>query len=301
MPLNLEAQNTHILFDRKGYPVVKDDAESINDTCGRLVLMGMCYGFIPHIVEKLEALLIKQNSKERIIRHPDNPVTSSRDHHSYFYIYRKYTGQELPDFPRMRGMNEWMGALQGLTDSEWWYYFWNIPGAYIGNWWLRTLRKIGNICPIEMDNDWWIGSQIVNGHYLQTHRTPWQKLWGKIIHITIPAYSLHIKAWQIYVMPESKRKANIKRILLKRCGKSNIMLRLLLGDTTVSEIEVSEYPHMTGYRPGAYLNTTNRDIRGMTPQESEFNSYEYDLIQWLWKQWRLKHHKNYNTKVGLFF
>ena len=285
--INLKNKNTHILFDTKGYPVVKGDPESINDTCGRLVLMGICYDFTPYIVEKLEALLIKQDGKEQIIRHPDNPVISSRDHHAYFLIYRKYTGQPLPDFPRMRGMNEWMGALQGLKDSEFWYYFWAIPGAYIGNGFLRFCRWAGDISK-EYENNYWIDDSW--GFYDQTHgvlfqrtRTARQKLWAWIIFQVMPAYPLHIKAWQIYVLPPSRQKDKLKSILVKRVGLSNILVRLLLGGE-VTQQEITDYPHMTGYRPGVYLDETcRRDIREMDAVESEFNTYEKDLIQWLYE------------------
>ena len=84
-------------------------------------------------------------------------------------------------------------------------------------------------------------------------------------------------------MPESQRKAKLKRILLQRVGKSNPMLRLLFGDTTVTQQEINNYPHMTGYRPGVYLDETcRRTIRELTAQEAEFNTYEKNLIIWLW-------------------
>jgi len=300
--LNLEAKNTHYVFDAKGYPVVKGDLKSINDCCGRLVLMGICYGFTPEIIEKLEALLIKHKGRERIIRHPDNPVISSRDHHSYFCIYRVFTGQPVPDFPKMRGMNQWMRILRGKKNS---YYFWQIPGAYLSNWWLRSCRQAGRIRS-ERDNNEWItevDTNIINdfsrytgtiGGWILKCRTPWQKFWANVIFITIPAYPLHNKGWQLYVMPESKKKEKLKRILLKRIntgcpcqsyGNSNIMLRLLFGDTTVTQVEINNYPHMTGYRPGVYLDETcRRTIRELTEVEAEFNAYEKQLIIWLFNK-----------------
>ena len=182
----------------------------------------------------------------------------------------------------MRGMNLWMHSLTGNRLAEFLYYLIYIPGAYLGNWWLKFCRLIGNIRP-ELPNDIWIlpcGDSNTGTQYLH-HRPLWQKLWGRIIGITIPAYALHNKAWQIYVMPDSKRKEKLKRILLKRVGKSNIMLRLLFGDTVTQE-EIDNYPHMTGYRPGAYLNTTRRTIRELKEQEAEFNTYEKDLIKKLY-------------------
>ena len=99
-----------------------------------------------------------------------------------------------------------------------------------------------------------------------------------------------MKAWQIYIFPESSKKDALKKILLKRVGKSNIMLRLLFGANktpnsgdNVTQEEIDNYPHMTGYRPGVYLDETcRRDIREMTPEEAEFNSYEVELIKKLY-------------------
>ena len=63
------------------------------------------------------------------------------------------------------------------------------------------------------------------------------------------------------------------------------MLRLLFGDEQVIYSDVRAYPHMTGYRPGVYLDETcRRTIREFTTQEAEFNTYEKQLILWLWKQ-----------------
>jgi hypothetical protein len=174
-------------------------------------------------------------------------------------------------------MNNWVKSLAGDKYSEWWYYLWAIPGARIGNGFLRFFRWAGGIGP-EKTNEWWIKG----GTQSQKDRTPWRRVWCKIINVVLPAYSLHVKSWQLFVMPESQSKAKLKRILLQRVGKSNILLRLLLGDLEITDCDVKEYPHMTGYRPGAYLNTTTRYIREMTQEESEANAYEVELIKYLW-------------------
>ena len=159
----------------------------------------------------------------------------------------------------------------------------------MGNFWLKFVRNIGDISNEFYNEDWcFIETDTENefkttGYRIQRNRTPWQNIWGKIILWTIPAYSLHIKTWQIYIMPASRKKEKLKRILLSRIGISNILMRLLLGDTTVSEKEVSQYPDMTGYRPGVYLDEScRRDIREMTEEESEANAYEKDLIKKLY-------------------
>jgi len=291
--LNYEATETQIQFDEYDLPVEKDDADSIDNCVGTLVCIGLANGFSIRIVKALEQCFVDG----RVIRHPTKPVTSSRDHHSYFCIYRKFTGQEVPIFRRLRGMNLWMRSITGNKLSEWMYYTIYIPGARLGNAWNRLIMRIGKAGP-ERTNEWWItrpGGGATNGELLQRSLTRWQKFWlygprfklfGKECHIEIlvPAYPLHNKGWQLYVMPESKRKDKVKYILLKRVGLSNLLLRLLYGDSITQE-EVDNYPHMTGFRPGVYLDEScRRHIRELTPREAEFNTYEKDLIIWLWKQ-----------------
>jgi len=313
MPLNLQSKTSYHQFDSAGMLIIPSDQswekrswwkklwdwilkrdwqptwsdKSWMDSLGRLILAGFAYGFIPEIINAIESCY--HNGK--LYRHPDHNDLASRDHHSYFYIYRKYTGQPLPDFPRMRGMDLWMKSLAGNKNAIARYYFWNIPGARMGNFWLKTLRWIGNI-RTELDNKEWCfvetdanDKYMTTGKRIQQNRTQWQKLWSWIIFQTIPAYPLHNKGWQLYVMPESAKKSKLKRILLKRVGKSNCLLRLLLGDETVTQEEIDNYPAMTGFRPGVYLDETcRRDIREMTPEESEFNQYEVDLVHWLWNK-----------------
>ena len=289
--LNLEVKTAYHYFDDFGMLVVKGDERSWRDSLGRLILTGLAYGFTKEITTAIESCY-----RDSILyRHPAHDEVASRDHHSYFCIYRSYTYRAIPDFPRMRGMNQWMKDLKG--GSDFWYYFWAIPGAYIGNGFLRFCRWAGRIRP-ERHNEWWIKF----GHLNIENRTPWQKLWAWIIFTSMPAYALHNKAWQIYVMRKTPKRDTLRKILLKRVGKSNIMLRLLLEPEViynsdylkssyklVTQEEVDNYPHMTGYRPGVYLDETcRRDIRELTDKEAEFNCYEKDLIIWLYNIGRNK-------------
>jgi len=222
---------------------------------------------------------------------------ASRDHWSYFIIQSFlidpcWINKEVKHWTGMRGMNAWMKALTGNKRAEFFYYFWVIPSARIGNGFLRFCRWVGRITP-EQDNDVWIteGSAFEDevwmtlGYYLLWSRTRWQKLWAWIIFQTMPAYALHNKAWQIYIMPESRRKEKLKRILLKRIAPRNLLLRLLLGDDTVTQEEIDAYPDMTGFPPGEYTDETcRRDIRELTDKEAEFNTYEVELIKWLFNK-----------------
>ena len=151
----------------------------------------------------------------------------------------------------MRGLNSWMKALTGNKRAEWWYYTLAIPSERIRNGFLRFLRWAGKIKPEWHNVEWTIW-----GNEMLRHRTPWQKLWAWIIFTSMPAYALHNKAWQIYVMRKSPKRDTLRKILLKRVGKRNILVRLVLGDDTVTQEEVDNFPHMTGFPSGVYLDET---------------------------------------------
>jgi hypothetical protein len=288
MPLNIESKTSYYQFDSAGMLIVPGDERSWRDSIGRTVLAWIAYVKPEELSESLEQCLslwkyTEKTYRYKLIRHIRHyREKSSRDHWSYFIIYRVLSdGITFKWIPKMRGMNNWMKSLTGDKRAERRYYRWAIPGAKLGNWWLKRCRKIGNLKQ-EWTNQAWImirDKPQTFGQWTQKNRTFWQKLWCKIILNTIPAFSLHIKGWQLYVMPESEKKEKLKRILLKRVEKSNILLRLLLGDKTVTHQEVDDFPHMTGFRSGVYLYMTLRDIREMDAVESEFNTYERDLIK----------------------
>ena len=254
MTLNLEAKNTHVIFDDYGMMVVKGDERSWRDSIGRTVLAWIAYGMPKELGDAIDSCLsFNQWKKEWILyRHPDETENSSRDHWSYLIMFLKLSEDIheswfkisfIPQVPRMRGMNLWMKSLTGNKRAEFFYYFWAITGAYIGNWFLWVCRWAGRMSP-EFTNRGWL---LIGATYLH-NRTSWQKLWAWIIFQSIPAYALHNKAWQIFVMRESQSKAKLKRILLKRVGKSNLMLRLLLMSTNnpnsgdnVTQEEIDNY------------------------------------------------------------
>ena len=281
--LNLQAKDTFFVFDEYGMLTVKSDALSWRDSIGMTVCAWIAYGML--LAGKTISSLLYCYSHN--CRHPQYPESElSRDHLSYLLIFRRLFFGGYSNLPvYRRGMYLWSLALQNNKFAEWMYYTLYIPGAILGNWWLKFCRLVGRIGP-ERSNNLWIATDDDNtyGYYFQKTRTCWQKLWAWIIFQTIPAYPLHNKGWQLYVMPESRKKERLKRILLSRIGISNILLRLLYGDIQVSQLDIANYPQMTGFRPGVYLDEScRRDIRELTPREAEFNCYEKDLIIWLWK------------------
>ena len=171
-----------------------------------------------------------------------------------------------------------------------WYYSFQIVGNWLGNGWNSFFRGVGNIKK-ERTNEWWAGVRymntdgwvLTNGHNLQVNLTKWQKFWRKWL---IPNYPQHNKGWQLYSLPNHPLKKILKKILLKRIynrgGHSNYLLRLLFGDTTVTEDEVQTYKHMTNYRWGTNLDEScRRDVYYISDYEIEFNGYEVELLHFL--------------------
>jgi hypothetical protein len=286
-------------FDAAGMPVIKGDIKSYLDSLGRLILMWIAYGFPTELENTIETCLQYGKKYYELHRHPWTWDKTSRDHWSYFVIYRYFLtikkDQEgkpisdepffysfLSEIPRMRGITPWIRTLTGSRKAQRRYFRWQIPGARLGNAVYKILYFLGDFEQAPTLEEWtapapW-NKDITLGHYIQINRTPWQRFIVNTALAIIPAYPLHNKAWQLFVMPESAKKEKLKRILLKRVDQDNHLVRVLLGDKGVSIHQVIFYPHVTGYRPGVNLMLTKRDIRLMRPKERAANAYEKDLL-----------------------
>lgn len=303
--LNLEVKHTYHIFDDCGLPVIRGSKDSWRDSIGRAVMMWLAYDRNSDIEIGLESCLKWEGDKFVLYRHPhvigakEYKNDISKDHWSYFLMYRKLDfdahdfNEFVSDTPIKLGLRSWVGALQGKKLSTLWYYSFQIVGNWLGNGWNSFWRAVGNIKK-ERTNEWWAGILhintdgyvLTNGHNLQVNLSRWQKL---IRRLLIPNYPQHNKGWQLYALPDHPLKKRLKKILLKRIynrgGYSNYLLRLLFGDTTVTEEDVQTYRHMTGYRWGTNLDETClRDVYYISNYETEFNDYEVDLLEFLFYQ-----------------
>ena len=109
--LSLEAKNSYYQFDEAGMLIVPGDELSWRDSVGRTVLAWIAYGKPMPLARALERCYSEGN----LWRHPKHTERSSRDHWSYFLIYRvlRYGIIPINELPRMRGMNLWMKSLTG--------------------------------------------------------------------------------------------------------------------------------------------------------------------------------------------
>jgi hypothetical protein len=317
MKLDTNRQKLPLLyhfFDWMGMPLVARDILSYKDSLGRLILMWIAYGMPAELEQAIESCLRSGKKKWELVRHPSLWIKTSRDHWSYFIIYRKMLSKKydsirniffddfVKDIPYMRGINIWVKALQEDKKSLRRYYAWAIFGAILRTWWNGRITKIGFIGP-ERSNEWWIEAEellvledsyvgLTNGHDLQINLTRWQKFWRKLL---VPVYTLHNKGWQLFVLPDDPRKETLKRILRKPVGQSNYMLRLLLGDLDMSEEEVLNMPNMSGYRSGTALNEScRRDVYELPDQD---NLYEKVLTIWLFYYLKRKQFRELGTTV----
>jgi len=155
--------------------------KSWRDSVGRTVLAWIAYEGPDELEDALTKCVKYEapNKKFNLLRHPNYKEYASRDHWSYFLIWLKMTDMHYGPLkmlmnyvPRMRGMNLWMKALTGNKRAEWLYYTLYIPGAYLGNAWLRICRWVMNFGNRldEATNEWWIREfQTWNSGYLPNY------------------------------------------------------------------------------------------------------------------------------------
>jgi hypothetical protein len=286
MSLNVDCRSTYHYVDNDYMMVVQGDDLSWRDSIGRNVLCLFAYGR-NHILEAgLENCLINGV----LHRHPIKRDGMSKDHWSYFIMYRYWLSTYTKDtkafddfidsIPRITGLYNWMYALTGSKYDELGYYLVQIPGAWLGSRYNNVIRFIGNIRDKgELDELSWdkIGKSI------QQSMTPWQKTWRKLL---LPAYSLHNKAWQVYFMRPSIWRNILQKLLFKRLpsNSTNYLVRLLLGNDNIIQEQIDDYQHMTNYRWGVNLDqTTSRDLTIIKdPKLLEYNAYEKDLLRAVW-------------------
>lgn len=297
MPLNTEYKGYYWADEYGMFRIHPDytDGKDWENSVGETVLAWIAYGQDPES-PSIPSLLYCYSHN---CRHPQYPGSElSRDHLSYLLVFRRLFFGGYSNLPvNRRGMYLWSRAIQYNKTAEFLYYATQIPGAYFRYWWNSLIRRMGR-CGTEISGEMWgyepMGWDITIGEFKQQSLTKWQKfwLWGprykwrgkeKKIELLIPTYTLHNKAWQLYVMRKSPKRDTLCKILLKSVGKYNYLLRLMFGDTTVTKEEVESYRHMTGWRWGVNLDETcDRDVRFIPENLLKCNSLETDLLKYIW-------------------
>ena len=129
-----------------------------------------------------------------------------------------------------------------------------------------------------------------NNEYSSLYTKELTKNWGKEEKILdgmyFPGYAQHLLSWQIYSSPVSKN--NILRKLLSKWAlflveKENYLLRMLLGDKTVTKEEIDSYEPREGFRWEMVLNGSSSRYYGEENEEwrkkwLKYNQMDKDIL-----------------------
>ena len=216
-------------------------------------------------------------------------VGLSRDHTSYTLIAFKYAGYsdefmkdfvkhlrfKISDFARFTPeMWLWAHSLYGNKLATALFY----PISYIvtelNALWNRMLYKWTGFGPESHQDDF---VKVPNDFKPKGVRR-----WAKLFY---PIYALHISAWQIKVLPDSKWKKRLQKASLKVCPEHNYVIQMLLNGPKPSEENVMGYDSMHGGRWTGILNTwiNDRDIGKIKdPKRLEYNVMDVDYVRKLY-------------------
>jgi hypothetical protein len=196
-------------------------------------------------------------------RYPDHNTwmnNISRDHTFYTIAAYKYSGmsnKDLKEFvthipykiskatPGSRtcrftvNMWLWAHAIYGSKFYEWLYYRIETPFMRFTSWWNKILyNKITNWGEELHQDDFYI----INEKYKSKRDLFLNEL-------KFPIYALHQTAWAVNLLPDSKQKKKLQKIILDLAPKHNYVIKMLLGDkTSFKKEDVFNYKPMCGSR-----------------------------------------------------
>jgi len=273
------------------------------DAIGRNFIAYYCYGD-ERFLEGIESCWEKVERKgiKRLLfgkyyyqgyryphRFPDE-IGLSRDHTLYTVLAYKYAGysdefiKEFVTHLRFRISKFarftpelwcWMRAICGSKFYTWLYLAVSLPVTKVSRWWNDIIYKL---VPFEEESHQEDFVKINNNM-----KPDIIKRWARRLY---PIYALHQHAWQLYLLPDSKRKRKIQTEALRICPKHNYVIQMLLGfKDIVNHDDVFEYKSMEGGRWTGILNPwiNDRDTQIITnPERLTANVQDEDYVQKLY-------------------
>lgn len=308
MALNWEAIDTYYFVDQNNNMMLRQSHDwnpnelGEGDSIGRTFISYFNYGD-ERFLEGIEKCWVKKESNwfwkllgkkyyyqgYRYPTHYDEDL--SRDHLTYTIISFKYSGYYSKDklkefikhlrfriskkFTFTIGLWLWSRAMYGSKICEWLFYTIEIPIFKITKLWNKIIYKKA---PFEEEDsqDNWIK--------IQNELKPKRII--KLASLLYPIYALHNKSWQIYLMPDSKRKRKLQKICLDIVPKYNYVIKILLGDKeSFTKEDVWNYKSMTSSRWTGILNPwiNDRDMNIIKDEKLlEFNVLDVDYVRKLY-------------------
>ena len=159
--------------------------------------------------------------------------------------------------------------------------------------------------PFVLGLNWIIGKSlgfksISNKEYTTNYsynmRDKWngfQKLLYKSYYM---GYAFHLNCWQIYTTPVNRRnilKKLVRKLMLTHCEKENFLLRLLLGDLTVTKHDVDSYTSQENFRWQMRFDGSNHTYHNLKNQKwkdtyLKHNQLDKDLLKTIYKLTNIK-------------
>ncbi len=302
MPLDWNTTSTYYYVDQKYKMVlINDKNKGERDSIGRTFLFYFCYGD-ERFIEGIESCWIKVERNWfwklfgkkyyyqgfRYPTHDDHDL--SRDHTLYSILAFKYSGyseealKEFTSHLRFRISKRymftidswfWIKAISGSKFFEWLFYNLEIPLMKINRFKNRLIYKI---VPFE--------EECSQDSFVLIRNDTKPKIIVKLASKLFPIYALHILSWQLYLLPDSKRKRKLQKICLDITPKHNYVIKMLLGDKkTFTRDDVWNYKAMKRFRWTTILNPwiNDRDLRMIEDEELiKSNNLEVDYVRKLY-------------------
>lgn len=210
-------------------------------------------------------------------RHPENPRTKdfSRDHTTWFVVWLRYfwprvlyRAKGIPfriSDRAVQSIDMWLW-IRVLSTGRWHYklFYWAYSSieCRVINFWNNFLRSRAGI----KSEEW------------ETFRaTPQKDLhpeeWDAR-QVSVPAYSIEIKAWMVKCLPDGWFKNRMKKRIIPLVEPSNFLVRMLMDDELSFEDKVAlhRYTGMDAYRWTWRLDkTTPIDLYPLDGPQPEYN------------------------------
>ena len=309
--LNWEATETENFVDQVykmmlvQNPSWKPDGDNgKGDAIGRAFLAYFIYGD-PRFLEGIESCWEKVERKgwlRRLLfgkyyyqgyRYPHRfpeEVGLSRDHTAYTIIAFKYAGYSdefLKDF--VTHLKWKISDFASFTPEMW---LWARAVANIKpyntlfllvSWLVSKLTSVWNKALYKYTG---FGPESSQDDFLKVPNDFKPKRVRKLAKLFYPIYALHIAAWQLKVLPESKIKRAVQKVNLELCPEHNYVIKILLGyKDLVSQEQVDSYKAMRGNRWTGILNTwiNDRDLYIIKePERIAYNCMDSDYLKKLY-------------------
>ena len=252
----------YYFVDKYGMMLVKGSKdEGKGDSIGRTFDAYMATKDEKFIDAILDCYDVKVDNKGvltvQAYRHPSKyDKDMSRDHVIYTLLALKLSGRDK-DLKLLVDLLKWKISDRYTFTPDMWLWMKSLVHPVRGLWYAMAI-------PVSLVSVTWnnIIDNKVGKAFKEVHQKDYDyqrkscEKYVKWRKKRFPAYALHLKLWQNYVMPKSPAKWLLNKILSIDIGEYNYLNKILAGQK-VEKKDVNDYKAMTGGRWTTRLDSTN--------------------------------------------